>query len=234
MNFSDLNKIPKHVGIILDGNGRWAEKREMNRSQGHIKGSENVVNITRACSNAGVAALSLYAFSTENWKRSVSEVTTLMELIIKFIREYIDELNDNNVKLTLMGEPSKIPFASRKAIEYAQNKTKNNTGMVLNIGLNYGGRDSILRAVNALLENSDTRFLREDDINNVIETHQLPQLDLVIRTGGEQRLSNFMIWEAAYAEFYFTDILWPDFSEEDLYQAFFAYQQRDRRYGGVK
>ncbi len=234
MKFTDLNKIPKHVGIILDGNGRWAQKRELNRSEGHIQGSENVVNITRACSNAGVAALSLYAFSTENWKRSVTEVSALMELIIKFIKEYIDELNDNNIKLTLMGEPSKIPFASRQAINYAQNKTKDNTGMVLNIGLNYGGRDSIIRSINQLLEDPLVRTISEDDINRVIETHELPQLDLVIRTGGEERLSNFMIWEAAYAEFYFTDILWPDFSEKDLYDAFYNYQQRDRRYGGVK
>ena len=227
-------KIPAHLGIILDGNGRWAQRQGKKRSYGHLKGSENVVTITRACSDAGVKALSLYAFSTENWKRPIDEVTGLMELLVKFVREYLDELDRNGVRLTMMGKPDRLPFASRKAIEYAMNRTAGNTGMVLNIGLNYGGRDSILRSVKeALSDRKNPAGLTEEAISQHLETSALPDLDLVIRTGGEQRLSNFMIWEAAYAEFYFTEVLWPDFSVENLYQAFEAFAGRDRRYGGV-
>lgn len=231
-------KIPAHVGIIMDGNGRWATGRGLERTKGHIAGAENVVTITRACSDMGVKALSLYAFSTENWKRPMSEVTALMQLLIQFIRKYLVELNDNNVVITTMGDISKLPLSSKTALQYAVNFTKNNTGMVLNIGLNYGGRDEIVRSIKSILSEVDSKDLKnfeitEDMITSHLDTKDLPSLDLLIRTGGEERVSNFMIWESAYSEFVFSNKLWPDFGEEALREAFIAYTNRDRRYGGL-
>lgn len=230
MSAQNIAHLPRHVGIILDGNGRWATKRNLNRTKGHVAGSENVVAITRYASDLGIEALSLYAFSTENWKRSAEEVFALMELLIRFIDEYLEELCANNVKLVLMGSPEKLPLATRSAIRMAISRTKKNTGMVLNIGLNYGGRDEIVRAVQAI---ANLSLVSEDSISDHLDTALLPPLDLIIRTGGEIRLSNFMIWQAAYAELIFTDTLWPDFSREDFHAALLEYEKRNRRFGGV-
>lgn len=226
--------LPAHVGIILDGNGRWAQARGESRTRGHIAGSENVVTITRECSNLGVRALSLYAFSTENWSRPAGEVRALMQLLIDFIKTYLDELNENNVRLITMGDISRLPLATRTAVGMALRTTQKNTGMVLNIGLNYGGRDEILRAVRRAYDAGVTpEELSEEQLSAYLDTSNLPPLDLVIRTAGEQRLSNFMIWQAAYAEFVFTPTLWPDFSVQDLHDAFHAYGKRKRRFGGL-
>lgn len=231
-------KIPKHVGIILDGNGRWAKRRGQKRTDGHRVGSENVVTITKACQRLGVQALSLYAFSTENWKRPEDEVSTIMKLLVQFIDNYIQELDDNNVKLTTMGDLQRLPMADRMAVGYAKRKTAKNTGMILNIGLNYGGRDEIVRAVRDIAKEVKTGELEIDAIDEQtlrqhLDTSALPDPDLIIRTGGEKRISNFLIYQMAYSEFYFTPVLWPDFSEETLREAFQAYASRDRRYGGV-
>lgn len=226
-------KVPRHLGIILDGNGRWAQKRGEARTKGHVAGAENVVAITRACSDLGVEALSLYAFSTENWKRPIEEVSALMKLLVKFITDYLDKMMAQNIRIMSMGDISKLPLMSRTTLNYAINKTKDNKGMVLNIGLSYGGRDEIVRAVNHLIE-AGHKNVTEDLISASIDTAQLPELDLIIRTGGEERLSNFMIWEAAYAEFYFSDVLWPDFTPDELKKAFEAFACRDRRYGAIR
>lgn len=234
-NTQIAQRIPRHLGIILDGNGRWAQQRGEKRMQGHISGSENVISITRACSDLGVEALSLYAFSTENWKRPIEEVSALMKLLVRFIQTYLDELNRNRVRLRTMGDLSKLPLPSRTAVDYAKKKTEHNTGMVLNIGLNYGGRDEICRAVERVFaEQIPADRCREEDLSRYMDTADLPPLDLIIRTGGEKRLSNFMIWQAAYAEFYFSDVLWPDFSKQHLEEAFLEFAKRDRRFGGVK
>lgn len=236
---NSLLRAPNHVGIILDGNGRWAKRQGKKRTDGHRVGSENVVTITKACQRLGVQALSLYAFSTENWKRSDEEVSTIMKLLVQFVDNYIQELHENNVKLVTMGDLARLPVADRIAIGYAKRKTAKNTGMILNIGLNYGGRDEIVRSVKELASDVAKGLIRVDDIDEAairshMDTASLPDPDLIIRTGGEQRISNFMIYQAAYAEFYFTPVLWPDFSEQDLLEAFENYFARDRRYGGVK
>lgn len=225
--------LPRHMGIILDGNGRWATQRGLKRTQGHIAGSENVISITRECSNLGIEVLSLYAFSTENWKRSVEEVSALMNLLVKFISKYLDELDKNNVRLMIMGDPSRLPFASRKACEMAVNRTKKNQGMILNIGLNYGGRDEIVRAIQRWMKENPKSECTEEEISRHLDTASFPDLDLIVRTGGEIRLSNFMIWQAAYAEFIFTDCLWPDYSIEELHKSLEIFSQRQRRFGGV-
>lgn len=227
-------RVPRHLGIILDGNGRWAQNRGLKRMEGHVAGSERVIDITRAASDAGVEALSLYAFSTENWKRPIEEVGALMKLLIRFINEHLDELNANNVRLMTMGDLGRLPVLSRKAVEFAKSKTAKNTGMILNIGLNYGGRDEICRAVKRWQDAGGSGLPTEDELEANLDTADLPPLDVIVRTGGEERLSNFMMWQAAYAEFVFLDTLWPDFTVEQLYEVFRIFSRRNRRYGGVK
>ncbi len=228
-------QIPRHLGMILDGNGRWAEKRGLPRTAGHVEGTENVVRMTRACSKRGIRVLSLYAFSTENWKRSAEEVGALMKLIVRFVNSYLEELDRNQIRLETMGDLSRLPRLSRLAVEQAKKRTRNNSGMVLNIALNYGGRDEIVRGVNRWLSRHPAAaHICEEDLDRELDTAAYPPLDLIIRTGGEERLSNFMLWQAAYAEFYFTPVLWPDFSEAELDKAIAAFSQRNRRFGGVK
>lgn len=234
----DQLNIPKHLGIILDGNGRWAQKRGLSRSEGHIQGSENVITITEFADDLGVEVLSLYAFSSENWKRPKSEVSMLMELLVKFIHKYLPRLMRNNVRLITMGDLSRLPFTSRQAIEYAKKKTTDNTGLILNIGLNYGGRDEITRAVKKIAKEVKEDKLSLEDVDEKLvsshlDTAGLPDPDLLIRTGGELRLSNFMIYQMAYTEFYFTNVLWPDFSPDNLITALEDYTRRDRRFGGL-
>lgn len=228
----------KHIAIIMDGNGRWATKRGEERTYGHKFGSERVIDVTRRCSNLGIKYLSLYAFSTENWKRPKSEVATIMDLLVKFINRELDELVSENVKLTIMGDVSKLPYVDRKAVEYAINKSANNTGLVLNIGLNYGSRDEITRAFKNIHSDILAGKLTENDIDentisDYLYTTGMPDPDLLIRTGGEKRLSNFMLYQSAYTEFYVTDVLWPDFTGEELEFAIRDFLTRNRRFGGL-
>lgn len=230
----DLNKIPEHVGIILDGNGRWAKKRFMPRMAGHREGMKRVVDIVEASSNLGIKYLSLYAFSTENWKRPTEEVSALMNLLIVYVESQLKRLSDNNVIVKTIGDISKLPDKSRQAIEKACKTTKDNTGMVLNLGLNYGSRSEIIRAVEKIINSSyDVNKLTEENFKEFLDTKSQPDLDLLIRPGGEKRLSNFMLYQVAYAELYFCDTLWPDFKEEELYKAILDFQSRNRRFGGI-
>ena len=230
----DLNRIPAHVGIILDGNGRWAKKRFMPRMAGHREGMKRVVDIVEASSNLGIKYLSLYAFSTENWKRPTEEVSALMNLLIVYVDSQLKRLSDNNVIVKTIGDISKLPEKSRIAIEKACETTKDNTGMVLNLGLNYGSRSEIIRAVEKVINSSyDVNELTEENFKKLLDTNSQPDLDLLIRPGGEKRLSNFMLYQVAYAELYFCDTLWPDFKEDELYKAILEFQSRNRRFGGI-
>lgn len=231
-------KSIKHLAIIMDGNGRWAKAKDLKRTEGHKAGSERVIDITEACDELGIKYLSLYAFSTENWKRPEEEVFTIMELLNKFISRELDHLHRKNVKLHIMGDIKRLPFINRKSVEYALNKTKNNTGLVLNIGLNYGGRSELLYAFKAMLADFSKDKISEEDfsedlISSYLYTKNMPDPDLLIRTGGEIRLSNFMLYQLAYSEFYFTEVLWPDFDRQELKKALEAFIYRDRRFGGL-
>lgn len=234
----DKANIPTSVAIILDGNGRWAQKRHMPRSYGHKAGMDRVVDIVEKASNLGIKYLTLYAFSTENWKRPLDEVNYLMELLVYYLKNQIESLSRNNVRLQILGDSTKLPKAAEKAVEDGVHRTKDNSGMVLNIAINYGGRDEILRGVETLVHDIKEGKVSLESINEELFSHYLyttgqPDPDLLIRPGGEQRLSNFLIYQTAYSEFYFTEVLWPDFNEEELCKAIFEYQNRNRRYGGI-
>lgn len=225
---------PKHIAIILDGNGRWATARGKERSVGHEAGAENIVKILRYAQEVGIEVLSLYVFSTENWKRSDQEVGALMRLLIRLFQVYIDEFMQRHVRLRVMGDLRRLPFATRQSVQMALKQTENNEGVIVNIGLNYGGRDEIARAARrAIAEGVSMDALDAEAIDSHLDTAGLPPVDLLIRTGGEKRLSNFMLWQLAYTEFYFTDTLWPDFHPEDLDEAIRWFAARNRRFGGV-
>ena len=230
--------IPEHIAIIMDGNGRWAKKRAMPRIAGHHEGMKTVRKITKAANSLGVKVLTMYAFSTENWKRPKLEVDFLMKLPEEFLGTFLPELMEENVQVRLMGNKSDLPEHTLRAVNNAMEKTKDNTGLILNFALNYGGRDEILRAVkNVAADIKDnaltTDQLTEEMFSEYLFSNLLPDPDLLIRTSGEIRLSNFMLWQLAYAEFYFTDVLWPDFEENDLYEAINSFQMRGRRCGGI-
>lgn len=234
----DMNRIPKHIAIIMDGNGRWAKKRFLPRTAGHREGVERVSEIVEAASDLNVQCLSLYAFSTENWKRPKEEIDALMNLLILYINRELDRIHKNNIKMRVMGDVSKLPKNVAEKVQMAIEKTKDNTGMVLNIGLNYGGRDEIVRAVKNILADVKRGKLKEEDINSdmfskYLYTSELPDPDLLIRPSGELRLSNFMLYQVAYTEFWFSEIYWPDFKPKNLYEAIIDYQKRDRRFGGI-
>ncbi|HAU5068895.1 TPA: isoprenyl transferase [Clostridioides difficile] len=235
----DLNNIPTHIAIIMDGNGRWAKARFLPRTAGHKAGVETIRDIVKECSKLGVKHLTLYAFSTENWKRPKLEVDTLMNLLSTYLRNEIAELHQNNVKVTAIGDISALPKICIRELNSAKELTKNNTGVNLNLALNYGSRADIKNALIDIVKNCesgkiDINNIDEDIIKNYLSTKSIPDPDLVIRTSGEQRLSNFLLWEVAYSEFYFTDIHWPDFKKEELQKAIYVYQRRDRRFGGLK
>lgn len=234
----DMNRIPKHIAIIMDGNGRWAKKRFLPRTAGHREGVERVSEIVEAASDLNVQCLSLYAFSTENWKRPKEEIDALMNLLILYINRELDRIHKNNIRMRVMGDVSKLPKNVAEKVQMAIEKTKDNTGMVLNIGLNYGGRDEIVRAVKNILADVKRGKLKEEDINSdmfskYLYTSELPDPDLLIRPSGELRLSNFMLYQVAYTEFWFSEIYWPDFKPKNLYEAIIDYQKRDRRFGGI-
>ena len=226
--------VPAHVGIIMDGNGRWANRRGLPRLAGHNAGTENVRRITIACADAGVEVLTIYAFSTENWRRPPDEVFGLMRLLAQRIDKEAAELHRNNVQIRHVGALEGIQPRLAERVRAAVALTRNNTGLVLNVAFNYGGRQEIARAVQRVVASGvRPEEITEELIDRHLDTAGLPDLDLVIRTGGEMRLSNFLLWQAAYAEYYSTPICWPDFGREELYQAFSEFGRRVRRFGGL-
>ncbi|MBN2797016.1 MAG: isoprenyl transferase, partial [Clostridia bacterium] len=220
--------IPNHIAIIMDGNGRWAKKRNMPRNLGHKAGVEKVKSITKACSKLGVKYLTLYAFSTENWKRSEVEVNGLMDLLVFFLKNELKEMHENNVCISTIGDLSRLPEKPRMTMLDAVEKTKNNNGIYLTIALNYGSRDEITRGFTSIAEKIKSGELEVDDIDEALisqhlDTNFMPDPDLLIRTSGEIRLSNYLLWQLAYTEFYFCDTFWPDFDEKALIESIQAY-----------
>jgi undecaprenyl diphosphate synthase len=232
----NTENLPGHLAIIMDGNGRWAKKQGMMRIFGHENGTKAVRETVEACARLGIANLTLYAFSTENWNRPKLEVDALMKLIISSLKKELKTLQDNNIKLNTIGNINMLPDSARKELDSVLQQTKDNTRMTLTLALSYGSREEILSAVRAISDKIKNNHIAITDINETLfndhlYTHGLPDVDLVIRTSGEQRISNFLLWQSAYAEFYFTDVLWPDFREKDLYEAIISYQKRERRFG---
>jgi len=235
----DKNKVPQHIAIIMDGNGRWAKSRMMPRTYGHKAGVETIRKVVKEAKRLGVKYLTLYAFSTENWKRPKDEVSALMKLLVTYLRRELAELDKNDVKINTIGDISKLSEVCVAELNKSKEETKDNKSLVLTLALNYGGRADILDAVKLtckdLLEGKlEIDNIDEDVFAAYLDTKDIVDPDLVVRTSGEQRLSNFLLWEIAYSEFYYTDIHWPDFDEEELQKAIYSYQNRDRRFGGVK
>ena len=237
----DMTKVPTHVGIIMDGNGRWAKAHGVPRVMGHNAGMQSMKKIVIATSNMGIKYLTVYAFSTENWKRSTEEVSGIFNLIVKYVNSELEELDENNVHINIFGDYSMLPKASVDAINKMVGRLADNDGLVFNIALNYGGRDEIMRSVRELArqcaeEGRDPLSLTEDDLSEYLwsggANFDVPDPDLIIRTSGEERISNFLTWQSAYSELMFTDTLWPDFTPEEYAGLIDAYQNRDRRFGG--
>ena len=232
---TDKSNIPTHIAIIMDGNGRWAKKRLMPRSVGHKAGADMLKRIVRKCNDMGVKYLTVYAFSTENWKRPDEEVSLLMGLIVTYLQKEVKEMNENNVRIGAIGDIEKLPKKAYDELKKAMEITKDNTGVVFSLALNYGFRDDLSHAIkNMMKENINIEDINDKTVKKYLYTSYMPDPDLIIRTGGEIRLSNFMLYEASYSEFYFCDTLWPEFDEEQLCKAIYDYQQRDRRFGNVK
>ncbi|MDD3335219.1 MAG: isoprenyl transferase [Eubacteriales bacterium] len=232
----DPSRLPRHIAIIMDGNGRWAKQHKLQIALGHRAGTENLREIIRNCSDIGVKALSLYAFSTENWNRSKSEVDALMQLILDFFDSEIDELCEKRVHITILGDKAGLPDTQRVTLEAAEQRTAANDGLYLNIAVNYGGRAELVRAAKALCAEVQKGSLSLDQIDEQafsdrLYTGGMPDVDLLIRTSGEMRLSNFLLYQCSYAEFIFPEKLWPDFHVPDLHECIRVYQSRDRRYG---
>ena len=231
-------RVPNHIAIILDGNGRWAKKRGMPRSFGHVKGCENLEDICEVAKELGVKYLTVYAFSTENWKRSKEEVDGLMKLFRNYLKKCIKISQKNNMRVKVIGDITAFDSDIQESIEKLEDFSKDFTDLHFQIALNYGSRDEITRAVNRMLEDQKAGKLEtpvsEDTISGYLDTAGLPDPDLMIRTSGELRLSNYLLWQLEYSEFYFTDVPWPDFKKEELVKAIEKYNERDRRYGGVK
>lgn len=238
---SDDNKIPQHIAIIMDGNGRWAKKRMMPRTYGHAQGSKTVEKICEDAYKMGVKYLTVYAFSTENWKRPEQEITTLMNLLRDYMKDCIKTSRKNNMRVRVIGDISRLDQDLQSSILALEEASRDNTGLNFQVALNYGGRDEILRAARQLaidyqegrLTGEQLQSLTESDFEEYLDTKDIPAPELLIRTSGELRLSNYMLWQLAYAEFYFTDVLWPDFDKKELKKAIDFYQNRDRRFGGV-
>jgi len=231
--------IPRHIGIIMDGNGRWAKKRGLPRAIGHRAGTDATRNIVRACGEIGVSYLTIYVFSAENWGRPKTEVSMLMELLVEMTRREIENLNANNVRLQTIGDISRLPPNTKKALLDGIETTRGNTGLTLVLAVSYGGRAEIVTAVKriaaeAVKNPTLVSTIDENVFGRYLYTKDIPDPELIIRTGGECRISNFLLWQAAYAEFYITDVLWPDFDKECLVKAIEEYNRRDRRFGKVK
>ena len=232
----DPDKLPQHIAIIMDGNGRWAERHAMGRVLGHKKGAESVRVVVRTCRRIGIACLTLYAFSMENWLRPKAEVRALLELLEEYLVNEVQEMMDQDIRLTAIGNLDSLGAPVLMKLRETIERTAGNRGMVLNLALSYGGRDEIATAVGRMVSDGLAGKIRPGDVTkelcqSYLYTNALPDPDLLIRTGGEYRISNFLLWQMAYTEFYFTDILWPDFREPDLMEAIAEYQQRERRFG---
>lgn len=231
--------IPRHVAVILDGNGRWAKSKGMPRNYGHAQGSKNVEKICEEAWRMGIKYLTVYAFSTENWSRPKDEVDALMKLLRNYMKTCLKTAAKNDMKVRVIGDKTRLDDDIRSRIAELEEATKNNGGLNFQIALNYGSRDEIVRAVQRIAADVRVGKMEPEDItseviSSYLDTHDIPDPDLLIRTSGEERLSNFLLWQLAYSEFYFTDVLWPDFTKEDLVKAIEQYNARDRRYGGVK
>jgi len=232
------NNIPKHIAIIMDGNGRWAKAHSLPRIAGHKEGIDSVRAITKKCGDIGVKHLSLYTFSSENWSRPLKEVKALMGLLLLTIRHEIKDLNKNNVRLSTIGNMGDLPDDARKGMEEGLKKTENNSGLNLILALSYGGRQEILKMVQSIARKAingeiEPEKLSESDIVNELDTAKIPDPDLLIRTGGDQRISNFLLWQIAYSEIYVTDTYWPEFKEKELLDAVADFQDRERRFGRI-
>jgi undecaprenyl diphosphate synthase len=232
LSIPDAPKMPQHIAIIMDGNGRWAAKRKLPRIAGHTKGVEAVRNIVRACIERGVAYLTLFAFSSENWRRPVEEVSLLMRLFTKALEREVTLLDENQIRLKIVGDLSAFSPVIQNLIQQAETRTAQHQRLTLTIAANYGGRWDILQAMQKLLDSGQTLSpINEEKLSPYLSMSYAPEPDLFIRTGGEQRISNFLLWQLAYAELYFTDVFWPDFNATELEQALSCYQQRERRFG---
>ncbi len=229
-----ISPLPEHVAVIMDGNGRWAEKKGLPRMEGHRAGIESTRTTVRHLGQYGIKYLTLYSFSTENWKRPEKEIIGLLKLLEESLKKEVPELNENNVRLNHIGRLDRLPPGLRKTISEAIELTSGNSGMVLSLAFDYGGRSEILNAVrNIIKEGVQPSKIDEGLLTKHLYTAQLPDVDLVIRTSGEYRISNFLLWQSAYSEFYFTDVLWPDFSYTEIEKALTAYSQRKRRFGSL-
>ncbi len=231
--------IPKHVAIILDGNGRWAKSNGMPRNYGHVKGAQNLEVICRDAYNMGIKYLTVYLFSTENWKRSPDEVDALMKLFRRYTKTCIRTARDNNMKVRVLGDPTALADDLQESLKKLVESSKDNTGLNFQIAINYGSRDEIVRAIRKVAADCVDGQLKPEEIteerfSGYLDTAEVPDPDLLIRTSGEQRLSNYLLWQLAYTEFYFTEVPWPAFTKEELAKAIEKYNKRDRRYGGVK
>ncbi len=233
-----MKNIPKHIGIIMDGNGRWATKRHLPRSAGHKQGAETLKRIVKYANSLGVEVITAYAFSTENWNRPQKEVDALMDLLYNYLLQAEEQFKGTNVILKVIGDQTPLSDKIKEAIVHAEEITKNNTGLILNVALNYGGRDEIINGIKRLYKDAkDGRIsietLTEQEFSNYLYTKENSDADLIIRPSGELRLSNFLLWQSAYSEFWFDNLCWPDFKEKDLRRAILDYQKRNRRFGKV-
>jgi undecaprenyl diphosphate synthase len=231
----DMNQLPRHVAVIMDGNGRWAEKRHLPRIAGHKAGTETARTTIETCARLKIEALTLYAFSVENWRRPKTETDFLMQLLREYLRQEMPLIQKNNIRMRFLGRSDDLPEAVQRDTREAETETAKNTGMVLCVALNYGGRAEIVDAVNEILREKSTEGSRvtEEEFTEKMYTAGLPDPDLLIRTSGEMRVSNFLLWQIAYAEIYVTETLWPDFNRARLLEAFVDFQKRERRYGGI-
>ncbi len=232
----DIHRLPRHIAIIMDGNGRWAQEKGQDRLYGHFHGVESVRNIVEGCAELGIEYLTLYAFSTENWDRPANEVTGLMELLVETIRNEVPTLNKNNIRLHVIGDMSMLPEYAQKALEEALSLTSHNTGLNLVMALSYSSRWELVNAVKKIAEDVqagkvDAASINQDTLQKYLVTSELPDPELMIRTSGEYRISNFLLYQLAYAELYFTSTRWPDFRKEHLYEAILDFQKRERRFG---
>ncbi len=234
----ELLKIPVHIAIIMDGNGRWAKKRKLPRSVGHQQGAKRLEEICRAAAEMGVKYLTVYAFSTENWARPEDEIATLMKILRNYLADSIKKARDNNMRIRVIGDISRLDLDIQKSIRRLEEVSASNTGLNFQIALNYGSRDEILRAVRRMTADCRAGKIQPDELDETLfssylDTKDIPDPDFLIRTSGEQRLSNYLLWQCAYAEFYFPEVLWPDFDKNALKEAVRQYTARDRRFGGV-
>jgi undecaprenyl diphosphate synthase len=234
----DMKKLPKHIAIIMDGNGRWADRRNLPRVAGHRSGIDSVQEVVELCGELGIQVLTLYAFSAENWKRPPLEINALMKLLLNQLREQTPDLNTKNVRVAVIGDTDRLPRKVSYELQRSIDMTKNNTGLILNLALNYGGRQEILKAVKSISTDIESKKLKVKDLDENVFSQYLytsgfPDPDIIIRTSGELRISNFLLWQCAYSELYITDVLWPDFRKKHLLLALISYQRRKRRFGGI-